>query len=232
MQADLNTRSSPVRGSRPPVAPDFWRQIKRTVNGVAVSEFQIRLIVDAIVDGLQLRPDDIVCDIACGNGALSQYLFDSCSSLFGSDIDRQLIATALEHFAEPPAFDFACMDAERYVHAEADPQRFTKALCYGSFSYFAADHAERVLIALHQRFVNVERVYIGNLPDRQRADRFYPQGKDYLAELESATAAIGIWRSADEWRELAARCGWRIRFHQMPGEFYAAHYRFDVILER
>ncbi len=232
MHADLAFRPSSMRRLRPPVAADFWRQIKRTVNGVAVSELQINLIVDAIFDGLQLSPEDVVCDIACGNGALSQYLFDSCSSLFGSDIDSQLIATAFEHFAEPPAFDFVCMDANSYVQAEANPQRFTKALCYGSFSYFPADDAERVLTALHQRFINIERVYIGNLPDRQRADRFYPQGKDYLAELERATAPIGIWRSADDWRELAARCGWRIRFHQMPGEFYAAHYRFDVILER
>lgn len=232
MHPDIVSRHNQTRRSRPPVAADFWRQIKRTVNGVPVAESQIALIVDAIGSGLQLRPNDVVCDIACGNGALSQYLFDSCSALYGSDIDSQLIDTALEHFADSPAFDFVCMDAKRYVLSETDPQRFTKALCYGSFSYFPADEAEQVLTALNQRFIHVERVYIGNLPDRDRADHFYPPGKDYLADLDRSSAAIGIWRSAEDWRELAARCGWRIRFHQMPGEFYAAHYRFDVILER
>jgi len=215
-----------------PVSPDFWRQIKRTVNGVPVSEAQIGLIVDAIRQGLALQPDDVVCDIACGNGALSQYLFDDCAALFGSDIDADLIATARQHFADPPAFDFRCADAASYVVSEPEPLRFTKALCYGSFSYFSADDAARVLSTLHGRFAKLQRIYIGNLPDKDRAHRFYPPTVDYAALLDEPGAAIGIWRSADEWRALAERCGWRIRFHQMTEDFYAAHYRFDVVLDR
>lgn len=222
----------PRRSPRPPVSPDFWRQIKRTVNGVPVSEAQIALIVDAIRQGLALQPDDVVCDIACGNGALSQYLFDDCSSLFGSDIDADLIATARKHFASAPAYDFRCADAATYVRSEPTPTRFTKALCYGSFSYFSPEDAREVLATLRDRFTNLQRVYIGNLPDKARAHRFYPAGVDYLPQLNQPSAAIGLWRSAAEWRDLAAKAGWQIRFHQMTEDFYAAHYRFDVVLDR
>ena len=228
----LPLRPSPLRSARAPVSPDFWRQIKRTVNGVPVSEDQIALIVQAIRQGLALQPEDVVCDIACGNGALSQYLFDDCAALQGSDIDAELIATACRHFASPPAYDFRCADAATYVRTEAQPQRYSKALCYGSFSYFSADDALEVLTTLHERFVNLQRVYIGNLPDKDRAHRFYPAGVDYRPQLDQPGAAIGQWRSADEWRTLAAATGWQIRFHQMPEDFYAAHYRFDVVLDR
>jgi cyclopropane fatty-acyl-phospholipid synthase-like methyltransferase len=222
----------PPRRARAPVSPHYWSQIKRTVNGVPVSEAQIAMIIDAIRQGLSLQPNDVVCDIACGNGALSQYLFDDCAALFGSDIDPELIRTAREHFAAPPAYDFRCADAASYVRSEAEPQRYTKALCYGSFSYFSQDEAQEVLSTLHARFTNLQRVYIGNLPDRDRAHRFYPSKMDYLPQLNQPNTAIGLWRNAAEWRALAAKSGWQIRFHQMTEDFYAAHYRFDVVLDR
>ena len=105
-------------------------------------------------------------------------------------------------------------------------------LCYGSFSYFSEQDAARVLAALGQRFINVTRVFIGNLPDAARADRFYPPGKDYRDELKDHAAQIGVWRSESELRELASQTGWRLEIATMPKEYYAAHYRFDAILTR
>ena len=64
---------------------DFWGQVRRTVNGKPVPEEQIKMIVDAILAGLALRPEDNCLDIACGNGYLSSYLFPHCQSLFGVD---------------------------------------------------------------------------------------------------------------------------------------------------
>ena len=56
---------------------DFWGQVRRTVQGVSVSEDQINLIVDTIRSSFDVKPDDTLLDIACGNGALSHLLFDS-----------------------------------------------------------------------------------------------------------------------------------------------------------
>ncbi len=66
-------------------ADDFWGQIRRTVQGVPVSDDQIALIVDTIREALRLGPDDTLLDIACGNGALSQLLFGSCARYLGVD---------------------------------------------------------------------------------------------------------------------------------------------------
>jgi len=215
------------------LAPDdLWGQVRRTVNGKPVSDEQIALIVDAIRAGLALRADDRVLDLACGNGALSRYFFDDCASMLGVDHSPYLIEVARQHFARPPRFDFQLGDAAGYVLAEAEPERFDAVLCYGSFPFFSAADGTTVLRELHRRFVNVRRVYIGNLPDRDRAHLFYAPGKDYAAELDDPAAAIGLWRSESDWTSLAQATGWRARFHRMPAAFYAAHYRFDVILDR
>ena len=55
---------------------DLWGQVRRTVNGKPVSDAQIALIVAAIRDGLQFSKEDVVLDLACGNGALSSYFFE------------------------------------------------------------------------------------------------------------------------------------------------------------
>lgn len=211
---------------------DLWGQVRRTVNGKPISPEQIQMIVDAIKSGLELNSEDIILDLACGNGALSSYLFDDCSGLFGVDSSPYLIQVALSRFANLPSYDFKLLDAAGYVLNEPDPDRFTKVLCYGSFSFFPEKDAQAVLNVIHSRFKRVDRIFIGNLPDKDRAHFFYPKDKDYVTELDDPTAQIGIWRSENELRTLAENNGWKLRVVNMPEAFYAAHYRFDAILER
>jgi len=215
------------------LAPDdWWGQVRRTVNGKPVSEEQIGLMVEAMRIGMALQPTDRVLDLACGNGALSQRIAGDCASLHGVDFSPYLIEVAQRCFAAPPRVSFALQDAAGYVTGEPEPERFDQVLCYGSFPFFTATDGEIVLRELQRRFVNVRRVYIGNLPDRDRARAFYPAGKDYVAELDDPAAAIGLWRSESDWLALAASQGWQARIHRMPAAFYASHYRFDVILDR
>ena len=209
---------------------DFWGQVRRTVNGKPVSDAQIALIVAAIRAGLQFSKEDVVLDLACGNGALSSYFFEDCRSLHGVDYSLYLIEIATKRFQVPGKSTFILDDGAHYVENEPDPGHFTKALCYGSFAYFTEDDARHVLRGLRQRFVNVSRLFIGNLPDRDRAHLFYPAGKDYTSELKDHAAQIGIWRSQAEFSTLAADEGWELTPTLMPPEFYAAHYRFDALL--
>jgi hypothetical protein len=46
--------------------------VRRTVGGKPVDEEQIGLIVGAIRQALACRPADVVLDLACGDGALSE----------------------------------------------------------------------------------------------------------------------------------------------------------------
>jgi hypothetical protein len=202
------------------------------VHGKPVSEEQIAMIVQAIRVNLRLCPDDIVLDLACGNGALGNYLIDDCAMIHGVDWSECLVEVASSRFAVPDRTTFLVDDAAHYIENEPDPTRFTKVLCYGSFSYFSEEDAVRVLTGLARRFVKVEQVFIGNLPDAARADRFYPAEKDYHAELRDHTAAIGVWRSEPELRDLASITGWKLEIAMMPKDFYAAHYRFDAVLTR
>jgi SAM-dependent methyltransferase len=214
-------------------APDaFWAQVKRTVHGQPVSEVQIALIVAQIETQLALRASDVLLDLACGNGALTHRLADSCAALFGVDISTYLIDVARKHFGEPPRVDFAADGVVQYLEGEAQPERFTKALCYGSFMYFSDDDARATLKLLNARFSGVETFFLGNLPDRDRVDGFYSTRAPAPGELDDPQALIGIWRTRDAFAAMADDAGWDTAFVQMPEGFYSTHYRYDAVLRR
>ena len=211
---------------------DFWRQIKRTVKGQPVSQDQIDMIVNAVRAGLRFEQRDILLDLGCGNGALSRYFFSYCSGMLGVDFSTYLIEIAKKNFEKPPAFVFCEEDILTYAEKEEVPQRFTKALCYGVFPYLSLQDARTLLKTLRDRFLNLSLLFIGNLPDKERIEAFYPSGTNYRALINDNNSPIGIWRNREEMQGLAAETGWTAEFRTMPQGFYAGHYRFDALLRR
>ncbi|PTR09617.1 methyltransferase family protein [Nitrosospira sp. Nsp5] len=211
---------------------DFWGQIRRTVQGKPVSSDQINMIVDAINSALRMRPDDTLLDLACGNGALSHLFFNSCAEYLGVDLSEYLIWIAKKNFEVLPRYRFVVQGASEYVLQENQPERFSKVLCYGSFSYFSTIDATKVLHTLFEKFSNVQTIFIGNLPDKDRAAEFYKAKQPSTEELSDCSSQIGIWRTRSEFAQLAGNTGWNVKFSTMPAEFYASYYRYDVLLSR
>ncbi|MGE4192817.1 MAG: class I SAM-dependent methyltransferase [Pseudodesulfovibrio sp.] len=190
------------------------------------------MIVAAILDGLDVREEDFLLDLCCGNGALSTRIFARCRGGQGVDFSEELIRVAREHFEKPSRETYRLADVVEYLGTEAETDRFTKAYCYGSFQYLPQDKAERFLADLNRRFVGVERFYVGNLPDREKIREFY-RGRAYCEGIEHVhNSDIGIWRTKDEFAKIAADAGWMVRFRTMPPEFFAAGYRYDALLYR
>ena len=225
---------------------DFWGQVRRTVQGRPVPEMQIDLIVAAVIASLGLGPDDVLLDLACGNGALSDRLFERCAGGVGVDVSEYLIGVAQEYFATPSR-QYVMADVADWVETAADPGRFTKAVCYGSFSYLPDDTAARMLRGLQRRFPRIGCVLLGNLPDPARAGRFYRTGSDAgrrtgrtpdmatpdlgTPNLRAPESDLGVWRDEAEITALAGP-GWQVATRPMPPEFFAAHYRYDALLVR
>lgn len=209
---------------------DFWGQIRRTINGVPVSDDQIEMITKKINNELNLSSIDTLLDLACGNGALSSLLYHSCKEYLGVDFSDYLISIAKENF-EQNNKKFICASVSEYVEQERNPMAFTKALCYGSFSYFSNDDALKVIRTIYRDFKNIQTIFIGNLPDKLRANDFYKTTPS-VDELTDHTSQIGIWRTKDEFKELVSGEGWNVEFSKMPTEYYASHYRYDATLVR
>jgi cyclopropane fatty-acyl-phospholipid synthase-like methyltransferase len=209
---------------------DFWGQVKRSINGQVVDQAQIDMIVAAIVDGLDLQRDDRVLDLCCGNGVLSDLIFERCAGGTGVDFAEYLIGVAKEHFQALPDRRYELADVNEFLRDAPECARYTKVLCYSSFQYFSPEDARELLTALRRRFVNAGAVFLGNMPDKARVKSFYYEDAYVPGIEDDYQSPIGLWRTETEFAALAASTGWRAAFRRMPQSFYAAHYRFDAVL--
>ena len=135
---------------------------------------QIGMIDDAITKGLDLRPDDVLLDLCCGNGALTDLIFARCRGGIGVDFTPSLIDIAKTNFERPPDRLYQLADVQEFVDTTDETERFNKVMCYGSFPTLLPSKAAGVLTALRRRFPNVQRVFIGNLR-LNRAGLFFDQ---------------------------------------------------------
>ncbi|MFC1819350.1 class I SAM-dependent methyltransferase [Thermodesulfobacteriota bacterium] len=209
---------------------DFWGQVKRTINGIPVSQEHIDIIVHAVIEGLQLTKEDNLLDLCCGNGALSTIIFRHCNAGVGVDFSKYLISVAQKNFSDAPRETYILSDVIDFCEEPRSSDIFSKALCYGSFAYLEHHRAERLLYLLRNNFPNIERVFIGNCPDRGLLSDFVKDRQFEPGTEDDPDSPIGIWRTKEEFSALATCCGWKISFQKMPDYFYAAHYRYDVIL--
>ena len=208
---------------------DFWGQTRRTILGRRISDEEVEELVDHINMGLLLTSSDMLLELGCGNGALSARLFNSCAGFVGADLSAYLIEIAQEYFERAPDYRFVTADAVEFAASVSQPSRFTKILCYALVQYFPFEKVQTLLLILRERFPNLERLMIGNLPDREMANLFYRGGTDGVV-LDEPKSQIGRWWTQDEFESLATRLGWAVGFVRMGAEWFNAEYRFDVIL--
>ncbi|MFC1778223.1 class I SAM-dependent methyltransferase [Pseudomonadota bacterium] len=188
------------------------------------------MTIEAIKSGLALLPDDVLLELACGNGSLINLLFNSCKGYLGVDISEHLISVAKKNFEISPDYEFSAQEALEYVRQEQKPQKYTKMLCYAGFQYFPDSDVVEILSSIRVRFSNIQTIFIGSLPDKDRAEEFYHSRRPSAEELSDCFTAIGIWRSRVEFQELAFKAGWKVKFSTMPTEYFSSYYRYDALL--
>lgn len=210
---------------------DFWGQVKRTVNGNPVDQQQIDMIVNTVINCLELSKDDVLLDLCCGNGALTKYFMDVCTYGTGVDISKHLIIVANKYFANEN-FEFIENDVLNFVKTALNTQKYTKAVAYGGFQYLSVDAAKECLSCLNERFTNLKKFFIGNLPDAAQQNFFYSKRNSTPHNLDDHTSPLGVWRTMNEFQDMAMSKGWDIEFNHMPENFYGSSYRYDVVLTK
>jgi len=211
---------------------DFWSQIKRTVNGKPVSENDIDMIISQITSNLELKPNSHLLDIGCGNGALASRLFPFLNKYTGVDFSAYLLEVANEYFKPNSNIKYIEDDAVHFVSTYLDTKGIDQLLIYGCVSYLSRLELETFLQHVAARFMDIRTVFIGNIPDKNKAAEFFKKRnvEDYKTDDENSP--IGLWWHADELVLIANRSGFSANILKMPDTFYGHRYRFDLILKR
>ncbi|VAX09387.1 hypothetical protein MNBD_GAMMA26-1897 [hydrothermal vent metagenome] len=209
---------------------DFWSQIKRTINGIPVSDKEIDMIVNQIIIQLELQNEDNVLDLGCGNAALSSRLFGFINRYIGVDFSEYLIEIANEYFRPNESVRYIKSDICSYVTKAANSEEFSKVLCYGAMAYLSRNDVVATVQTLRDRFKNVERIYFGNIPNKSKAKEFFLNRKIYKYSLDDPQSAIGVWWDPDDIVTVMKNIGFTPLISHMHESFYSSSYRFDLTL--
>ena len=211
---------------------DFWSQIKRTVDGKPVSEDDIDMIISQITSNLELEPNSHLLDIGCGNGALAARLFPYLKYYTGVDFSPYLLEVANEYFKPTGNIEYIEDDAVNFVSTYPNTKGIDKLLIYGCISYLSYLELETFLQHVASRFMDMRTVFIGNIPDKNKADEFFEQRDLTDYETDNENTPIGLWWHPNEIVQIANSSGFNATVAKMPDKFYAHRYRFDLVLER
>jgi len=210
---------------------EFWKQIKRTVNGKEVSENDISDIVKQISDNVALNEKDHLLDLGCGNGALASNFFSTVNLYTGVDFSEYLLGVAKEYF-NPSNVEYIGDNAENFINKGQNSSAYTKILIYGVMSYFDSNGLIEILTRIKKDFVNVNCVFIGNIPNRSKAKEFYDIRGVVDFDLDDNNSAIGTWWSPEELMKVCNQIGYKAEILYMPASFYGAKYRYDILLKK
>ena len=206
---------------------DFWRQVRRTINGKPVDETQINLIINQVCTILSLNKNDDLLDLGCGNGALTTRFSPYVSKIHGIDMSDYLIGVANEYFSTSKlTFE------SNTISAIIDQDRlksYDKCLLYGVSSFLDDDLLEKLVFKFLQG--GGKSIFLGNVRDKVFANEFYGDNLS-MHSLEDITSSMGKWRSKTWFSQIAKNGNFKVSYHKMKKDFYASKYYFDVLLQR
>lgn len=218
---------------------DFFQQVGRTMGGKPVPAEQLDFLVDSILDTGIIGPGDLVLDICCGNGQITQRLAHHCGFIVGLDFSEPLITTANRHFSGANIHyhqGSATEISEQILPPEivALRRRLDSVTLLDAMQYFETDEMRIILTRLRFLCRPGFSLFCGGIPDQACLWNFYNTDQrraDYERRLiRDGRDAIGHWWQRQEVMALADDAGFECRIMDQSPKRYAAHYRFDAVL--
>jgi cyclopropane fatty-acyl-phospholipid synthase-like methyltransferase len=214
---------------------EFLRQVGKTFQGQPISKEQVDVLVSDIVQKLNLKDDDEVLDLCCGNGLLTSKIAGKCRRITGVDFSPPLIAIA-NRYHRPLNTRYYCLSALDITAKGIEQSRpFTKIYMYEGLQHFQEEQLSH-LIGRILALSNAETVILlASIPHRQKLSKYYytpQQQREYRQIRRKGFLGLGTWWSQSKIRDICAAYNLRCEFLPQPLCTHTAHYRFDVRIKK
>jgi SAM-dependent methyltransferase len=214
---------------------EYLRQVGRTSQGRPISERQLDLLISDILSKLDVRPEDDVLDLCCGNGLITSRVAQKCRQVVGVDFSPVLIDIAREKFSASNVH-YHCLSA-----LEITPQNlsrfapFSKLYMYEALQHFQEAQLGLLLERLLALSDKDSVILLGSVLHQRRLGGFYntPElRRAYRTIQRRGDLGLGTWWKQSVIRRTCASYDLRCEFLSQPEELHTACYRFDVRITR
>ena len=204
------------------------RQVGKTAMGQPVKLHQLVLIVDAIITGLELTPEDLVVDLGCGNGVVTERVAERVARVAGIDVSKPLLEAARSNHARTNCTYHVGDLAEL---GSLPIEDVTKAYSYEVLQYLSTEETRAMLRTLIEQLGDSLLFFVGGIPERSRLKEFYntpARCSYYKQRIAEGTEQFGHWWERDELVSLCAEFGLTCTPKDQTASLYTSHYRFDA----
>lgn len=214
---------------------DYFRHVGHTVNGTPIPEAHFHLLLDQIASTLELKSEDALLDVCCGNGLFTRQLASKVRSVVGIDWSNALIEIAQTDQAAGN-IRYLQMDAHVIARLRAQyPEPFDKIVMYAALQHFTPGEFEDILPQMLDLASPNCAIMLGFVPDEALKWRFYDTA-ERQAEHErrriSGTDTFGHWWARPDLTRICMALGLTCDFGALPKGTHAAKYRFNAIIRR
>lgn len=209
-------------------------QVGRIKGGMTLSEQILDDIVQHIVEQTKLQSNDILLDLCCGNGLLTQKLAKRCKEVYAVDISPAQIELAKQQFSSPNIQYVAADVAEGgYLPKHV---KCSKINLYFSFQYFDSFSMGKKAISNMLPYLDDGgSIFIGDVPAKKYLKRYYATPKarlKYFLQQLLGTNDMGKFWSAREMQRIADHLGMKLKVTEQPAKLPYASYRQDFLLKK
>lgn len=208
-------------------------QIGWTICGQPVDPEQVDLICHAVSSYLSLSPLDVVVDLCCGNGLLTEKLTARCRQVIGVDYSESLIASARSR-SSAQNVTYVVSDVTA-MPPDLLPISASKLCMAGSLQYLGPKSLGTMLERLAALLPGQAVIAFINVPDASKVELFADTPERRLKFEEHRAAGsdrMGTWWDRDELAALLRAHGYDPVFKAPAPERLSAHYRFDLVATR
>ena len=216
------------------LADNPYRQVARIGGNAEQNEALLEKIVEHIVDVLELKKEDVLLDVCCGNGLLTAQLAKHCKKIIGIDFSETLINEAKKNY---PEIEFICEDAMNIQHTSTSAhQHINKINLYFSFQYFETLNDGKKVIENLLKLLSPEgKLFLGDIPDKSSFFKYYNSPRkiiSFIKQLLQNKNLMGKFWSEKELQLICKQLAVKGKKLNQPKHLPYSHYRMDYLIKK
>lgn len=206
-------------------------QVLRTLNKDPIDAKTWEGTLEAIFEQLDLKAEDIVLDLCCGNGLISKELALRSKSVTAVDLSSKLLDQI-----DTSAFPNIIKLQKNVLSLDLPRETFNKILIYAGIQYFSPIETIQVLQQAEHWLLPGGLLYLGDIPDQKKLWAFFNNKEReyaYFTGLKDNKPIVGEWFDTVFLEKLGSYAGFsKVEKIKQPAEMIYSFFRYDMKLTK
>jgi len=213
------------------VSNHLQSQVLRTINKQPISEGEFQEILRDIEEKLEIKREDIVLDLCCGNGLITMHLASKCAKIIGVDFAQELISQI--NLEKHPNISIVIADIRE---VKFDIESFDKIIIYAGLQYLTHKETIYLFESASEWLKKDGLFFLGDILDSNHLWDFSNNKERqaaYFDTLKKDAPFIGTWFESQWLMNLGKYVGFKkVNILAQPAHLPYSHYRFDILLQK